>query len=385
MKILLLDMDGTLLTPRGYHLALQETIAITGLSLGYLNVQLNPKDITAFEAAGVASEWDSAAICAAILLDNLIHSNPEYTLPPAYSSHIPPSHKTPSPNFRAFAQRLADATLQHVHPLLRAQRLFLSNANDRTPEQNQALVNILENARQMDGSFTHRVFQELVLGSEAFERTYNVESVLNVESYLLTYDHPNITVETRNSLHAWLQVEDHHGVIFTGRPSRSPGKQWSVPEAELGAQCVGMETLPIAGLGGILWLSAQLECDPLTLLKPAPVHALFGLRLALGDSLETALEKAAAFVFDGPDDRSWETLQSAQVYVYEDTTSGVNSLHQAQHILQDAGIQISVFPIGVTDEISKREALEKAGAVVFDELSDAFAHYLNPNGKVELK
>jgi hypothetical protein len=384
MEILLLDMDGTLLTPRGYHLALQETITITGRSLGYVDVKLTPKDITAFEAAGVASEWDSAAICAAILLENLLQSNPEYTLPPTYSSQIPPSHNNPPPNFQAFAQKLADPPLRDIHPLMRAKRLFLNKSNDRTPEQNQSLVNILDTARQMDGSFTHRVFQELVLGSEAFECTYNVSSVLNVESYLLTYDRPNMTLETRDNLLAWLQGDDHHGVIFTSRPSGSPGKMWSVPETELGAQCVGLDTIPIAGLGGILWLSAQRDCDPLTLLKPAPVHALVGLRLALGDPLETALEKAATFVFDGSDDRSWETLQGAKVYVYEDTTAGVISLHQAQQFLQDSGIKISVFPIGITDEISKREALERVGAVVFDDLSEAFANSLNPDRKDEL-
>jgi len=377
MKILLLDMDGTLLTPRGYHLALQETVAITGRALGYANVQLTPIDITAFEVAGVVSEWDSAAICAAIMLEQLFLKNPYYTLHPTLPSQFPPSHNNPPPNFRAFAHLLANAALQHLHPLTRSQRLFLNKANSRTPEQNQALVNILRTARQVEGSFTHRVFQELVLGSETFERTYNMPSVLHVESYLFTYDHPNITVDTRNALQAWLQEENHQAVIFTSRPSRSPAKLRSVPEAEIGAKCVGMETLPIAGWGGILWLSTRRDCDPLTLLKPAPVHALVGLRLALDDPLETALEKAAAFVFDGPDDRSWETLQGAQVYVFEDTTAGVNSLIQAQHILQDAGIHISVFPIGVTDKISKREALEGVGATVFDDFSEALALCLN--------
>lgn len=379
MIILLLDMDGTLLMPRGYHLALQETVAFTGRALGYANVQLTPIDITAFESAGVISEWDSAAICAAIMLDNLFLKNLNYNLPVALPSQFPPSHNNPPPNFRAFVHLLDNAALHHLHPLERARRLFLNMANDRTPDQIQALLNILDTARQMDGSFTHRVFQELVLGSETFERTYNMPTVFNVESYLLTFDRPNITVETRNSLQAWLQEENYHAVIFTGRPSRSPGKMWSVPEAELGAQCVGLETLPIAGWGGILWLSAQCDCDPLTLLKPAPIHALVGLRLALGDPLETALEKAAAFVFDGSVDRSWETLQGSQVFVVEDTTAGVKSLLHAQHILQDMGIHISVFPIGVTDNVSKRDALEGVGATVFDDFSAALALCLNPD------
>ena len=203
------------------------------------------------------------------------------------------------------------------------------------------------------------------MGSETFENTYNVPPVLHVESYLLTYDRPNISDEMSEILRAWLKEEDHQAVIFTGRPSHSPAKLGSSPEAELGAKCLGLETLPIAGWGGIIWLSTRLDCDPLTLLKPAPAHALLGMRLALGDPLETALEKTAAFVLDSPDDGSWETLQDAKVFVFEDAAAGITSVLRAQHIFQEAGIHISVFPIGVTDKVSKRETLEEVGCNCF--------------------
>jgi len=377
MKILLLDMDGTLLAPHGYHFSLQETVAITGQQLGYADVHLTHMDITAFETAGVSSEWDSAAICAAILLENVMLENPKFTPPPSLSLQFPTSHSNPPPKFRSFANLLADAALQHLPPLLRAKRLLLNKAKERTSKQNQALINILETARQMEGSFTHRIFQELVLGSEKFERTYNLPPMLNVESYLLTHDRSNFNLETRNNLKTWLQNENHHAIIYTGRPSRSPAKKWSVPEAELGAQCVGLEALPIAGWGGILWLSAQRDCDPLMLLKPAPTHALIGLQLAIGESLETALTKAAEIVFEHSVDRSWESLQGALVYVFEDTAPGITSLFHAQQILLDVGIHISVFPIGVTDKDSKRRALETVGASVFEDFSEAFAHSLS--------
>jgi len=380
MKILLLDMDGTLLTPYGYHLALQETVAITGRVLGYENVQLTPLDITAFEAVGVISEWDSAAICAAIMLENLFLQNPHSNLPICFPSKYPPIHNIPHPKFQGFAHLLADTSLQHLNPLQRARRLLLDKASDRTPEQNQALVNILGTARQMDGSLTHRIFQELVLGSETFESTYNLPPVLHIDSYLLAYDRPNISVEMREILRAWLHEEDHQAVIFTGRPSRSPTRLWSSPEAELGAQCVGIETLSIAGWGGITWLSTRLSCDPLTLLKPAPAHALLGLRLALGDVLETSLEKTAAFVLDSPDDGSWEALQDAEVFVFEDAAAGITSVLQVQNILQDVGIHISVYPIGISDKVSKQDALEEVGATVFDDFSEALALCLNPDG-----
>ena len=139
MKILLLDMDGTLLTPSGYHFALQETVAITGRVLGYENVQLTPLDITTFEASGVISEWDSAAICAAVMQENLFLKRPLYTLPTSLPPQLPPIHNIPHPQFQSFAHLLADVSLQHLNPLQRARRLLLDKANDRTPEQNQAL------------------------------------------------------------------------------------------------------------------------------------------------------------------------------------------------------------------------------------------------------
>ena len=231
----------------------------------------------------------------------------------------------------------------------------------------------------MEGSFTHRIFQEFVLGSETFKSTYHLPSVLQVKSYLLIYDRPNISLETRSILQVWLEKENHHAVIFTGRPSYSPSKLISAPEAELGAQCVGMESLPIAGWGGILWLSTRLNCDPQTLLKPAPGHALLGLQLALGDPLETALEKTAKFLNGSQVDRSWEALQNAEIFVFEDAVSGINSLAQARDILQELGIHISITPIGISDKVSKQEVLEGVGATVFDNFSEALVFYLNPD------
>ena len=154
MKILLLDMDGTLLTPNGYHLALQETVTITGRVLGYENVHLTTPDITAFEAAGVISEWDSTAICAAMLLDSLFQEDPNGSLPPSLPSEFRPLHNIPHPNFRAFAEDLGSPELGYLDPLARAQQLLMDKANARTPEQNKALSKYTGN-RTSDGRVLH--------------------------------------------------------------------------------------------------------------------------------------------------------------------------------------------------------------------------------------
>jgi phosphoglycolate phosphatase-like HAD superfamily hydrolase len=374
MKILLFDMDGVLLEPRGYHQALQETVALVGRLLGYRRVNLTPEDITAFEAAGVASEWDSAAICAALLLENLWTEYPALTLPPTWTWPAHPRHEVAPPNFRPFAHSLTQACLQGLSPLKRAERLLLDNANPRTNEQDRAVKSILRHARQIEGSLTHRIFQELVLGSPVFAETYGLPPSLDTESYLLKYDRPTLSVPGRAKLLQWLQEAHHQAVIFTSRPSRSPAGHLGTPEAEIGAHGAGLEMLPIVGLGGLSWLGAQRGCDSESFLKPSPVHTLAALRLALGDPLEGALEATAALVLDGQADHTWRALHRAQVYAFEDTVSGLKSVRVAKDILEKVGVTVGVHLFGITDRAPKRQALETAGAVVAPTLSVALDH-----------
>jgi hypothetical protein len=371
MRILLFDMDGVLLEPWGYHRALRETVALVGRALGYEALKLTPEDIAAFEAAGVTSEWNSAAICAALLLENLWDVYPALALPPTPSLPAQPQHDIPPPNFQAFAHSLSQTHIQGLPPLERAEHLLLSQANARTDEQNRAIQNILRNARQIDGSLTHRIFQELVLGSRGFAETYGLPPSLDAGSYLLRYDRATLSEGARAKLLAWLQNANHRGAIFTNRPSRSPSGQSDAPEAEIGARGVGLETLPIAGLGGLSWLGARRGCDVQSLTKPSPVHTLAALRLTLGDSLEDALEAAAALALDGQVDDTWGALRGAQVYVFEDTVPGLESIRTASDLLAEIGTPIQVRLFGITDNASKRRALEEVGATVVPKLAEA--------------
>jgi FMN phosphatase YigB (HAD superfamily) len=81
MKILLFDMDGVLLESHGYHLALQETVRRMALALGFWDASLSSNDIAAFEAGGITSEWDVAAISTALLLETAWRDEPGLGLP----------------------------------------------------------------------------------------------------------------------------------------------------------------------------------------------------------------------------------------------------------------------------------------------------------------
>ncbi|MCK5313686.1 MAG: hypothetical protein KAJ53_01120 [Anaerolineales bacterium] len=378
MKILLLDMDGVLIKPLGYHKALQETVRLIAGSLGFADTKMTSKDILAFESAGVSSEWDSAAICAALLLEKAWDYKKTQQYPISLTE--PPKNNIDyaSPDFQTFAARMNQADLSEFRPLKRAERLLTEQSNHHNSNQKRQLRAILRNARGADGSLTHNTFQELVLGSQTYTRIFDHPTALNTNSYLLRYDRPNLSSHTRAFLNKWLKVPYHQAIIFTSRPSKPISGTFSTPEAELGAEQVGLENLPILGLGGLAWLSERLERSYQAFLKPSPVHVLSALQLALGASLENALTKAAKLVEGGQFDSSWKGLNGAQVWVFEDTSGGLQSAIAAQTILREHGIVINISLNGIANDRAKVQALQEVGAKTKPNLNAALRQILLP-------
>lgn len=371
MRILLFDMDGVLLDPHAYHRALMDTVSQVGRILGYGDVRITGPDIAAFEAAGVSSEWDSAAICAALLLENLWQVYPTLILPGEPVKPLLPQQGIAPPDFQAFFCALSQTDPAEVPPLHRAEHLLLSGPTSRTWEQRRTLQGILRSARQIEGSLTHRIFQELVLGSSVFATTYDLPAALNTESYLLQYDLPTLSTRTRLRLIKWLQDSDHRAAIFTSRPSQPVGDPFCTPEAEMGAQSAGLDHLPIVGLGGLFWLSARYGRDPDCFRKPSMVHALAAMRVAVGGGVQEALEAAAVMFLDGQADSGWNDLSGAEIYVFEDTAGGLQSARRAQDTLVKNSVTPELSLYGITDSEPKRQALEAMGATVVPSLSVA--------------
>jgi hypothetical protein len=152
------------------------------------------------------------------------------------------------------------------------------------------------------------------------------------------------------------------------------GGQFCTPEAEIGAQSVGLESLPVVGLGGLFWLSAQCGCDPDSFRKPSPVHALAALRVAMSGDIRDALEAAAALVLDGRPEGAWDDLSGAEVYIFEDTVGGMQSGLAARELLERHGVQVELSLFGITDSEAKRHALEAMGATVAPSLPAALGY-----------
>lgn len=368
MKILLLDMDSVLLEPHGYHSALIETVRLVGQALGFEEIRLTTGEIAAFESAGVFSEWDSSAICAVLLLLEAWNFDPDLRLPQSINHARPPIAGLKRPDFAGFAERLIRETNNSQLPLERA-RAVLESADRHRAAHQEAIRQILSTARALPGSLTHRTFQELVLGSQVFANVYGVLPALNTDSYLLQFDLPLISKETRAALLAWLNSHQR-AVIMTSRPSEPLAGAFSTPEAELGARLLGLDEIPIVGLGGLNWLSEQTGAPPQSYLKPGPVHALAALARAAGAPLDESLRMAAGLV-NGQVAAPWHQIEAADICVFEDNTAGLISAQSATHILSGAGISTRLELYGITENEIKATALREPGARVFPSINAA--------------
>ena len=370
MKIFLFDMDGVLLESHGYHLALQETVHRVAKALGIEDITLSLDDMATFEAGGITSEWDEAAIIIGLLLITIWVTDPDRKLPQSIEETASRIEWQKEPDYNALARALSVPDLQNLHPLKRAERHFFST-NQFTRFQTDILLDLIHMARNPEHSLTHRTFQELVLGSHVYSHTYGLSAVLNCESYLLKHDISNLSRAESAHLSDWLSVPGHAAAVLTSRPSKPPVGVFCTPEAELGAEQVGLSGIPITGWGGMTWLGMHYQVEPQIFLKPSPVHALAALCMALGDAQETALTQAVELVRSGQPGSAWWRLEGAQAYVFEDSPGGIKSLKTAQAVLDAVGIHIETCNLGIASNPAKIRTLRDHGAQVFHSLGEA--------------
>jgi len=369
-------MDDVLLQPIGYKRALSETVHRVGLSLGFENVYLNPEDIDFFEAAGSTSEWDTAAICAALLLIQVWDLYPNVRLPESLKEVSVPHHDLQPPDLRKFAITLANHR-SVVEPILtRAERLLTTDLNGLSNEQRMVIQSILRGSRRIERSLTFQIFQELVLGSQAYSQTYRTAPKFSVKGTLERFDRPALTPESYHRLKVWLDHPDHASAIITNRPSMTPDGEGGTPEAEIGARITGLERIPLIGLGTLSWYSTRSGLDQEAYLKPSPVHALTGLLAALGESIGSALEAAVSLTHNDPV-IEWGRLKGVQVWIFEDSVKGLHSLQMARRMLAKRGICFKMKMCGITTSEPKSQVLLRAGAEVYPDLNDALDRVLD--------
>jgi len=376
LRILLLDLDDVLIKQAAYHQSLQECVERIGGYCGFEAARLTDEDIAVFESLGVTSEWDSSAICAALLLDRAWSIDPELRLPKLPTAPDGRRHQLATPDFQSFFRAVVDGAVTGTGARQRAE-LRLLDGVERTPGQRQALQTILRTAYDADSSLTHRIIQELNLGAVEYEACYGRPATIPGSGYLNTIDLPLLSPSEAARLIAWSTTPGNRAVIFTNRPSRQPDGSGGTPEAEIGLARLGLSTLPFVGIGHLDWLAGGRGLESQSLLKPSAVHALAALRVAAGDSLGDALLSAAGLELDRVDDGQWDRLDAAQAIVFEDSFRGLQSARAAQIALQGIGIRLELDLRGVTTAAAKRRALEAAGGAIYPDFTSAAAGIIN--------
>jgi len=366
--ILLFDMDGVLLQPRGYHRALQKTVNLLGHSLGFEDPTLSQEQIFAFEAIGVTSEWDSSAICLGWMMRLCWEEDPDLPLPSTLHDKKQNSLSRSGPDWEELLNRLRSKPSVASDPLQAAQDIVTEALSTRHKKH---ITDLLENAHNPD-SITHRTFQELVLGSDTYRQTYPDAPHLNLPGFLVQFDEPNLTQEETASCLAWLKSGSRAGCILTNRPSKPPGDLFGTPEAEIGANLVGLHELPLIGFGEMLWIAVEQGQPVHDFRKPGAAHALSALLAAAGVPTVKAL-KASASLTSAQEDKDpvWDRLSGSDIYIFEDTPAGIESVFAAGRVLERNSIPVAIKAAGIATDPQKVASLEEAGAVVYGDLKRA--------------
>lgn len=400
--LLLFDIDGVLVQPKGYKLALRDTVNYFAQRLGFAPVDLSMEDIGIFEACGLTNEWDSAAMCVGAMLATVARSNPATLMRWQSITDVglffqwfhgitTKSPALTAPDFRAIAEQVKaqnpdDKPVTPItHQLLRA----MIDTN-YIPLLDQLFADIFS----IDTPTTH-VQQTFTLGHERFKTTYGIDAPFESESYLLKHDAPLLSPENRDKLIKWRDSSFLNGFsIYTARPSL-PAKGDSIgyaPEAELARELLGFDaSVPLIAGGKMQWLATQKKRSADAYIKPSPVQALAAICAASNsargqDSAFTEAEilEAAAELYEnqmaGPPYLYLYSDVHNQVTVFEDSTGGITAVRNAAAVINDDlqdGIRVIDSGIGISDEVSKQAALHQVADVVFPDINaalDAFFH-----------
>ena len=361
-KIILLDIDGVLVQPRGYRAALRATVQrFVG------NSHVDEDLLTYLEKRGISSEWDMAPLIIAAYWDDVLSRSSIDNLSEdiiiaskqIQEQKIDPLNKLTFPEFDLVVGQ---------YP---AETAFRAGYFAHVPELLKK--NLLMDSRNVHKSVTMRTFQHFTLGSKKFEETYQLSAEFETESFLLTEDKANISKENI----ARLIQPNHFLSAFTARPSGVPRESIEssigyAPEAELALELVGLTGIPLMAFGKLEYIAAQHRLDPAALVKPSPFQALAGMLAAwTGNELE-ALNAAYEWHNTGKLNEKFSHLpKSFELVVVEDTMGGIRSVHKTAEIVVQHGYNVHSRLIGLTSGIAtKVEAFTNAGVGYYTNWED---------------
>lgn len=378
-NILLFDVDGVLIHPAGYKVALRRTIDYFAGLMGLPVINFSDDEISIFEACGLTNEWDSAAFCVGVMLSQALRKNPDLqadTLDATFANIGKSANALPRPDFVSMVRQVAARNLNGEAPTPYALAYLQESAN---PNIHPLLQNFLGDIYSMDTPTT-RIQQVHTLGSEGFAKTYGADAPFESDSALLVHDVALLSDASKAALLKWREHPDHDFVVFTARPSLPPADANAdpigyAPEGDFAVELLGFHSVPLIGAGRMQWLALHYKRTPGEYIKPYPVQALAAIGAAISGKEAESLH-AAAILFEekrltGP--LSQLTEQPNQVTVFEDSTGGIRATRLAVELLREAGVEIEFQAIGVSSHADKQAALRQVANYVYNDVNEGLA------------
>jgi hypothetical protein len=362
-KIILLDIDGVLVHPGGYRAALRAAFNYFSSLMGLPHIDIPEEKITELEKRGISSEWDMVPLLLASLWTDILFHRPKLN-PPAdlFSASVEISqHINGYVPGELFIPEFALVPGQYP-----AESALQSGCFSSIPMELRK--NILVGSRDVHYSHSTRLFQHYSLGSQRFSSTYEMPMEVETESFLLTYDRSNID----EAIRAKLRQPGTYLSAFTARPSAPPREITGshlgyAPEAELALELVGLPDIPLIAFRKLQYLASQHGINPVVLLKPSPVQALAAITAAMTGDEWAALQSACDWYQTGRLNSVLTKLpQSFELIVVEDTLGGIRSTQSAGEILQKAGLDITIRPLGLASSSPAQSAFKQANVKYYE-------------------
>ncbi|CAG0953645.1 hypothetical protein ANRL2_00292 [Anaerolineae bacterium] len=372
-NILLFDVDGVLIHPEGYKVALRRTIDYFGSLMGRPLINLTDDEISIFEACGLTNEWDSAAFAVGLMLTETLTEYPDLqadTLEDTFANIRQSANAYPRPDFVSHVRQVAARNHNGDAPTPYALAYLQASAN------HPFLPLFLGDIYSLDTPTT-RIQQAHTLGSDGFSQTYDMPAPFESESALLVYDVPLLSETSKAALFNWREHPDHDFVVFTARPSLPPRDAdcspiGYAPEGDFAVELLGFHDVPLVGAGRMQWLASHYQRTPGEYIKPYPVQALAAIGAAISGKEAESLH-SAAILFEqkrltGP--LAELTRQPNRVTVFEDSTGGIRATQLAVELLREAGVEIEFQAIGVSPHTDKQAALRQVANHVYNDVNE---------------
>jgi hypothetical protein len=242
------------------------------------------------------------------------------------------------------------------------------------------LKDFLVGTRSPYESYGTRIFQNIILGRNEFEETYELSGQWDGPALLESEDKVLISPASVKRINKLSNSEEFKLAIYTARPSYPPeGASSSLgysPEAEIAMRLAGLTNIPLVGLGMMQWLAAEHNKRVEDLVKPNATQAMAALLAAISQTNNAQiLEEAYGLNTDSlhPDLTYFNHFKNYKilVYVFEDIISGVKAAIEAGKKLQAYGYSVQIKPLGIAQEENKAAALKQYCHKVYAKVDEA--------------